>query len=80
MTDHDDLIRLLADMRSGPCRDDIELARDVLDEAADAIRDLRAERDALRELLRDLDADEMTDYRKTFMVRVKAALAAQEKP
>jgi hypothetical protein len=43
MTDStDDLIRLLADMRSGPCRDDIELARDVLDEAADAIRDLRA--------------------------------------
>ena len=43
------------------------------------IDDLRAERDALLTLLRDLDADEMTDYRKTLSVRVKAALAAQER-
>jgi coenzyme F420-reducing hydrogenase beta subunit len=65
-------------------RDAERLKRQQAEHERDCIlEDLAAmgkERDALLTLLRDLDADEMTDYRKTFMVRVKAALAAQEKP
>ena len=42
---------LLATLHSSPARDDLELARDAMDDAALAIEKLIAERDALREEL-----------------------------
>ena len=77
---------LIANLNCGPARDDVELARDAMDDAADAIRDLRAERDALAGLAREardaLDAianKEGTD-RWLLACEIDAALAAQEKP
>jgi hypothetical protein len=46
-----DVSAIVAGLQLGPARDDLELARDAMDEAADTIERLLAERDALREAL-----------------------------
>jgi len=79
-----DVSAIVAGLQLGPARDDLELARDAMDEAADTIERLLAERDALAGLAResrdafDAIANKEGTDRWLLACEINAALAAQE--